>query len=531
MANEIQDVFGGRAQEEKLAQAVKDRRASHGRNLAQFGLRGEHLAKANMLTTLLDVGLSKWGNAGAKGMATDTQKAQIDAQKEYAKRMQVERQKGGALDPEVIGSGPEAQLKQLEIASSVAYDNGLPGKGLELAAQASQLRKQHERAGLEFEKLEQDVEMGKRSLDRDKKYGDDKAGANQFQTVYVKDPETGEYSPMPQDAYMTADGAQIGEQVYGPGEFTTYDVSRLINANTPAEKEKERRMLLQATVPKAKVAEIQEQAVALDKQIKITNRVMDIFDEATGEGRDINFTGGAGRGLAGMRRMADNIQSTVRELGGTYRAQLGKDKDASMNTWLKKPENKSIRKDIDKQVKEFAKETGKSADEVRALTLELAYATARANEPGARQLSDADISYALQMVGGNLTSPENMRDVFAGNLTRSIEAYNARREGIDPRVRGMVVHDDLNNRLNDSIGGFNDRISNRAQVGQASRIQRGTDATLPQVATSETPSGAPALTESSAAKRPSEAPALTAEQIDEAQAYRDSVRADLWVPN
>lgn len=69
-------------------------------------------------------------------------------------------------------------------------------------------------------------------------------------------------------------------------------------------------------------------------------------------------------------------------------------------------------------------ETGAVAAEYRAAIVELAYAVARANEPGARQLSDQDFRLALQQIGASAADPEKMRRVILANLTRRADSFN-----------------------------------------------------------------------------------------------------------
>jgi hypothetical protein len=49
---------------------------------------------------------------------------------------------------------------------------------------------------------------------------------------------------------------------------------------------------------------------------------------------------------------------------------------------------------------------------------------ARANEPGARQLSDQDFKKALEQIGGAAADPERLRRVVFSNLRRKLDGFD-----------------------------------------------------------------------------------------------------------
>ena len=81
---------------------------------------------------------------------------------------------------------------------------------------------------------------------------------------------------------------------------------------------------------------------------------------------------------------------------------------------------------------------GQKADQYRAQIVELAYAVARANEPGARQLSDTDFRNALQEIGAKSADPQVVRAIVEKKMLASLQTFNREVQNTRDRAEAFI---------------------------------------------------------------------------------------------
>ena len=92
-------------------------------------------------------------------------------------------------------------------------------------------------------------------------------------------------------------------------------------------------------------------------------------------------------------------------------------------------------------VPESLRNSGTQRAEYYATLTQLVYARARTNEPGARQLSDADFKNAMMGLAGTASDPETFRQVMMGNIVSDWQNFNDKFLALPDPVRNqnMVI--------------------------------------------------------------------------------------------
>lgn len=184
---------------------------------------------------------------------------------------------------------------------------------------------------------------------------------------------------------------------------------------------------------------------ALDIQTSVMNEVADMFLEAMEAGKPAgDFLDGTGKVLG----FVDNVSKSIANAGGTFFAAIaqGADEDILLGRGqvvaadprnLDKLREAGYGDYIDAiEIPDWIKNSEDSASRAaryQSAIVQLAYAIARSNEPGARQLSDADFRHALAEIGANSADPKKLAAVILQNMTRkarSVENNIERAEDI-----------------------------------------------------------------------------------------------------
>lgn len=162
---------------------------------------------------------------------------------------------------------------------------------------------------------------------------------------------------------------------------------------------------------------------ALEAQSAIMNSIADKFDEARNQGLK------PGAFLDGQGKLADitsDIADMVTTAGNTFHVAVAKgtlqerkaEKGEVQPLYGTEEFNVAYAEELAAINAPKWAETGNMAAEFQAEIVELAYAVARANEPGARQLSDSDFRHALKQLGAAAASPERLGRVMLGLFSR-----------------------------------------------------------------------------------------------------------------
>ena len=139
--------------------------------------------------------------------------------------------------------------------------------------------------------------------------------------------------------------------------------------------------------------------------------------------------------------MAHNVNALYRE-GQKWLGLVGDDGKpvgridgtaASVNKWLRENPNVVI------EVPQSIANDERAIQRYKAAVVQMAYAKARANEPGARQLSDADFKNAIQQIGANAADPEALRQVLFGDITRGVEDFQLWRAQIGENNATKII--------------------------------------------------------------------------------------------
>ena len=144
-----------------------------------------------------------------------------------------------------------------------------------------------------------------------------------------------------------------------------------------------------------------------DDMVRIAADMADAYDQASEPGQITGNVGGMnrlvntiGRSLSGGLSVAKKI--TTSEGGETTLREI----------------SQSLSDDI---VPEAVRGDANAASRYKAAIMQMVYADARLNEPGARQLSDADIENAMVRLGVDNNDPQAVVDVFFGNMENRMD--------------------------------------------------------------------------------------------------------------
>lgn len=171
---------------------------------------------------------------------------------------------------------------------------------------------------------------------------------------------------------------------------------------------------------------MQETMRALRQQLNIMDDVAGNFKGFLDQGRDPSaFLDGTGR----IVDFTSNLKSSIVGINEAFVKPITRGLGDNAEVLAAGPADILSSGEFDNEIAGIKlppdlAETGAVAAEYRAAIVELAYAVARANEPGARQLSDQDFRLALQQIGASAADPEKMRRVILANLTRRADSFN-----------------------------------------------------------------------------------------------------------
>jgi hypothetical protein len=209
--------------------------------------------------------------------------------------------------------------------------------------------------------------------------------------------------------------------------------------------------------------DLRAQQRALMQQMRLGVTMRDALADAVNEDGTLNVLDGSGKGISFATKMVDSVNALFREgkkvvglvdennkvtgtLNGSTASSLAYvNKNPTVFEGFSIPEN--IRDKGDRAVARY-----------QAAIVQMAYAKARANEPGARQLSDNDFKNALKQIGAVATDPEALRNVLFGDITRGVEDFNVWRSQMQEnstRILGQQAMD----QFDDEFEKFNDAFS------------------------------------------------------------------------
>ena len=358
----------------------------------------------------------------------------------------------------------QRSLKVQDISSKALYDHGFVQDAATLGAQAAEKRVAIQKQGMELERLGYQTAEAKQKHEFNQEHGESvmetirigQAQGNMGQ-YYLKTP--GGYSAETVTGTIQEDHSlKVGERTIPAGEFSP-------SVKSVGMTQLDQRRLLNATFSPTAQGKIRDTAKGLAQTTRINNNILRMLGESAQKTGEINFLGGAGKGVGWINSMVNNVKSAFRTADGvSYAAPVNiggvRQADGSYKGGKNITMN-GLAKDRDSETGQALSEamgklgyTGDMANKYQSQVMELAYATARANEPGARQLSDADIANALRIIGTNATNPEAMRQIFMDNVSRAVKKHKDNIASVPRDLRHLIITPDLDDRMETELATF-----------------------------------------------------------------------------
>lgn len=359
---------------------------------------------------------------------TESEERALQVQEQF-KTLQAARKR----DPGYADMNAEdRQLAGMEDLAQSLADAGDIVRSAELAVQAHRIRRDRRKSDAEYEKLVEETQA--KRLDTNIKFSKElRDQAGEYGAFVV--PELGGSFDFTTDEPRMVTGRvnEDGMLETDEGEVTRFmtaeDYSRLrtkigdSSSATGGGSDKKFKGFFSAVGQSERAAQrVAQQAVG--QQVSIMEAVADDFEKYIATGRDpATFLDGAGKVID----FTSNLASTFKSLGGViFNVPITNEKGEVIASDSRSWSNKfgeTLTELI--QLPPGIVEASPEAARYRSAVSELTYATARANEPAARQLSDADYRHNLQIIGANAADPEKLRQVILANLTRKMRTYQS----------------------------------------------------------------------------------------------------------
>ena len=445
---------------------------------------------------------------GGKPKLSPTEQANVDMQ-DAAKKAIAEKMANNPEFAAEVKENPELLgIESIHQMANAAFAQGNTQIGSQLALEAGKQKIQYQTQKLELEKLGDEVEKGKQDIQIAGNAEKRKLGET---TSVVAPNEDGVFDlenleeqiipatfDVATSSFVTAEGDQIDkfitlEEAIALRELALEameDKGAMTIAELP---EEDRVRLFFAAVGQSERAGLRANIGALRTQDQIMNRVADMFQEFTAKGHDPSaFLDTAGK----ITAFSTGIASTMKALGGTFNAAIAEaDGTVVANGINDKRFKESYSEEIAAiQMPEALQGPGDFAAEYQSSIIQLAYAVARSNEPGARQLSDTDFRNALKEIGAAAADPERLRRVILANFARKAEGLQKNLQTIDEIGVSLHLKERQGLSLIAGTGGYDVFIN---QIGDTAerftRMERSTKAMRESAALTDAGIGMPVV--------------------------------------
>lgn len=202
------------------------------------------------------------------------------------------------------------------------------------------------------------------------------------------------------------------------------------------------------------IRNMRQAVVSTTNQLRVTMDMHKLMKDIAQEYGSIEFMSTAGGVTAFTTRLVENVAAMTRtaeqfaipyvDSDDNKVGMLNPDNQASWKAFTKSSVGKNWMQDFetDLQNNQHLRDTFLTAEQWAANVVRLAYARARAREPGARQLSDNDIQQARAELGAMTTDPEAFRQIMLTGMGSDIEQLEQHMElmlgGVDQKERDRL---------------------------------------------------------------------------------------------
>jgi hypothetical protein len=302
------------------------------------------------------------------------------------------------------------------------------------------------------------------------------AGSGPIYVPFSDDPNSSVLATWDNDGVATYRDPRTGREVtVRPGEYTT---ARPIEGAKAKD-----RTVKPAATPSAQQL-MRDTAVSLVAQLDVAEVFWETMSNAVEEFGTVDFLSVAG-GVANVtQKLVDNVSALARltkgVAGSDYLPFLDHNNEqvghlnvynqSSIDQFLKK--KNYLARDMDNMWAQMERNprllaAHRSREEWQANVIRLAYARARAREPGARQLSDNDIRYAMAELGAATTDPESFRRVMMQGLGGDIQKWRNDMHFTPQEIKDAAFAPGSLQRMEDRIQRFYDRYGDPDQPRSA----------------------------------------------------------------
>lgn len=441
-----------RTQEQILASRVKARRLAREEALIKTPERfaGEHASRR--AGQQLGDTIGKRFGGGAGQLEPDEQRT-VDAMAEAQVEFEKQKAKGAYEDELAEGEGLQGEIANALIRAGDPRGVALAQQLNEQARARQEDEDSHVSAGLKDEIAQQVIDRGKRGK-RATVVPQGSVDPADAVDVFI-DPITG--------AAQTANGVE-----FDMGDYTTY-IPKQFKAGRPL-------TAGDLGVPDIEAKALRQRSNSIQQQMRGAVRMKRALAKSIGEDGGVNIMDGSGKATTVVTKTLDFLSSTARQVEqaardiGIITKPILSDGDFAGKNLQNPIIAKRFAKTLvgtDEQQSAFdiamgdlvPKNLRKNATQravYYATLTQMVYARARTNEPGARQLSDADFRNAMVGLAGTVSNPEAFRQVMLGNIEADVQGMIDAITQLPDLVRTqhMVISKAGMDRFNDQLADF-----------------------------------------------------------------------------
>lgn len=374
---------------------------------------------------------------------TSDEQAQIEAVTRSRERFETMK----ASDPTIAADAHAAKTKYMRVLAEELMRSGDIERGVEMLSAADQRQLLVDKQAKELERLGIQVEREGVGLDKDQ-LNLEIMGEDRIRKLAG---ETGAFVPLAagiddinnsvvtgrvnENGELVAINPVTGEEYRTTQFLTLEDALKLREAAAKANGKggSEGMKLFLSALPATDRRQISARRSAVTNQSKIMDGIAKEFQKFIDAGRapeEILATPGR------ISTFVNNMKGIITATGSAFTAAAGIGNGDEDNPVVRLDGKERVGKQIMDSgqyddllgsiiVPQTVSEAGISAEVYKAQVVELAYAIARANEPGARQLSDQDFRKALEQIGATSGDPRSFGRVVLQNFIRRAEAVEA----------------------------------------------------------------------------------------------------------